>query len=289
MRYALFDDWRLGVVSGDTITDITVESDWDSSDPQRSLVRTLRSAPVRPGPGARRLALSDVSLRPPVPRPTNLVAAPLNYRAHNTEMGQAKDIWSEGFFLKSPTSIIGPSEEILAPFGDRAIHHEAELGIVIGRETDRVHQESAMDHVAGFVCLLDITMRGTEERGWRKSFRTFTPIGPYLVTADEVPDPNALSIRCEVNGVERQRASTGEMICDVATLVAYVSSVFPLVPGDLIASGTPAGVGPLEPGDLVSVEIDHIGRLDMRTGTGTQDTHQNWPYSVARRTTQKLA
>jgi 2-keto-4-pentenoate hydratase/2-oxohepta-3-ene-1,7-dioic acid hydratase in catechol pathway len=174
-----------------------------------------------------------------------------------------KDISTYAGFVKASTSIAGPDGAIEKPFPDRRMDHEAELGVVIGPRASRVGRANALDHVFGYVPLLDITLRGEEDRSYRKSFDTFTPIGPAIVTADEVADPGALDIELTVNGEPRQKANTRDLIYDVPRLIELYSEAMTLEPGDVIATGTPEGVGPLEPGDEVVLTIESVGRLTM--------------------------
>ncbi|WP_432838489.1 fumarylacetoacetate hydrolase family protein [Dactylosporangium sp. CA-092794] len=147
------------------------------------------------------------------------------------------------------------------PYDDRRFDQEGELALVIGREARHVTAEAALSHVFAYTCLLDITMRGGEDRSTRKSFDTFTPIGPWLVTPDEVGELGALRLECGVNGVPRQDASIAELIWGVPKLIAYVSSVMTLLPGDVITTGTPAGVGTINDGDTIAVTISRVGTL----------------------------
>jgi 2-keto-4-pentenoate hydratase/2-oxohepta-3-ene-1,7-dioic acid hydratase in catechol pathway len=140
---------------------------------------------------------------------------------------------------------------------------------VIGREARNVPAERALEYVAGYTCLLDITVRSTEDRSTRKSFDTFTPLGPWVTTPDEVGDPGALGLRCWVGGTLRQSATTADLIFDVPRLIAYASSVMTLWPGDVIATGTPAGVGPIRHGDRIAMDIERVGRLEV-TATAEQ-------------------
>ncbi|WP_232014254.1 fumarylacetoacetate hydrolase family protein [Cellulomonas fimi] len=203
----------------------------------------------------------------PIARPSKVIGAPVNYVDHQVEMHEQKTIAEYGLFLKAPSSIIGPGQEISLPYSDRRTDHEGELGVVIGRRARNVTPSEALDHVFGYVPVLDITVRSGEDRSTRKSFDTFTPVGPYITTRDEVPDPGGLDLRCWVGDELRQAVSTAELIFDVATLVSYASHVMTLEPGDIIATGTPAGVGPLADGDTVVVEIAGLGRLEV-TVTG---------------------
>jgi 2-keto-4-pentenoate hydratase/2-oxohepta-3-ene-1,7-dioic acid hydratase in catechol pathway len=202
-------------------------------------------------------------LAAPVARPGKVVGAPVNYLDHQAEMGEQRTIADYGMFLKAPSSVIGPTGSIRLPYLDVRTDHEGELGVVIGRTASRVTADRALDHVLGYAPVLDITVRSGEDRSTRKSFDTFTPFGPWVTTADEVPDPGALELRCWVDGELRQHASTADLIYGVAELIAYTSHVMTLHPGDVIATGTPAGVGPIAAGQRVVVEIAGLGRLDV--------------------------
>ena len=241
---------------------------------------------LRPGPGGPLLAFLDAGgtladlqeldldalpsrpldptrLAAPLARPGKVVGAPVNYLDHKAEMGEQRTIADYGVFLKATSSVIGPNEPIRLPYTDLRTDHEGELGVVIGRTASRVPAERALEHVLGYAPVLDITVRSGEDRSTRKSFDTFTPLGPWVTTADEVPDPGALELRCWVDDELRQHASTADLIYDVAELVAYTSHVMTLHPGDVIATGTPAGVGPIAAGQRVAVEITGLGRLDV--------------------------
>ena len=203
----------------------------------------------------------------PLKRPGKIIAAVANYRKHTQEMnpGQANpgDIREKGFFLKAPSSVIGPGDAIRLPFPDRRTDHEAELAVVIGRRARAVAPEAVLDHVFGYTCLLDITVRGKEDRGMRKSFDTFTPMGPWVATRDEIPGSPDLEIVCRLNGEVRQQDRTTSMVMAVPELVSWISHVMTLEPGDVIATGTPAGVGPLAPGDRIAIAIERIGGFEV--------------------------
>ncbi len=272
MRLALFDGDRLGLVAND-------EKVVDISD--------LVSAPAEAGPGAAMLmllgkldtlaeeieqrakssesglSLSEVKLSSPLPRPGKVLAAPMNYAAHRAEQKASGSVAELGVFLKANSSVIGPGESIQLPYTDRDVDQEGELGIVIGREAKRVTEEEAFDYVAGYTCVMDITLKGQELRSTRKSFDTFTPIGPWITTKDEVPDPDDLQLRTWVNGELKQDARTSEMIWGVAKIVAFASSVMTLYPGDVIATGTPAGTCTIKDGDTVTCEIEKLGRFEV--------------------------
>lgn len=203
------------------------------------------------------------ALAAPVARPGKVVGAPVNYLDHQAEMAEQRTIADYGVFLKAGSSVIGPADRIRLPYRDVRTDHEGELAVVIGRKAHRVTAGQALDHVFGYCPLLDITVRSGEDRSTRKSFDTFTPLGPWVTTADEVPDPGALDLRCWVDGDLRQQGSTADLIFGVADLIAYTSHVMTLHPGDVIATGTPAGVGPITAGQRVAVEITGLGRLEV--------------------------
>lgn len=168
-----------------------------------------------------------------------------------------------GIFLKARTSVIGPGDTVMLPYTDQRFDQKAELAVIIGRRARNLTPEEAPQAIFGYTCLFDMSMRSTEDRSTRKSFDTFTPLGPWVVTADEIPDPASLRLSCWVNGTLRQDASVADLIFDVPTLVAYASSVMTLEPGDIIATGTPAGVGSVTHGDTLAMEITGIGGLSV--------------------------
>jgi 2-keto-4-pentenoate hydratase/2-oxohepta-3-ene-1,7-dioic acid hydratase in catechol pathway len=278
VRLYVFDDFRLGVLgAGDVLVDITALVGADIAGPDRMTALIAQWTDLVPAVAAAAAAgrgrpLAQLTLRAPLPRPGKVVAAPVNYRLHHREMGgnggvyagaTIKTIETYAGFIKASSSVVGPDQAIEVPFTDRRVDHEAELGVVIGSRAKDVTRERAMDHVFGYVPLIDVTIRGDEDRSFRKSFDTFTPIGPAIVTADEVGDPGRLELRLTVDGDLRQRSSTAEMIYDVSRLIQLYSAAMTLEPGDLIATGTPEGVGPLEPGQEVVLEIPGVGRLAM--------------------------
>lgn len=213
--------------------------------------------------GLRRAGFEDVALEPIVPDPTKIVAAPVNYRDHQEEMSQDYGIEALGVFLKAPSSVLGDGGVVELPYTDRRFDQEGELAVVIGRTARSVPTADALEFVAGYTCCLDMTMRGGEDRSTRKSFDTFTPVGPYLVTPDEVGDVTKLRLRTTVNGTLRQDTDIADLIWDVPQLVSYASTVMTLHPGDIVTTGTPAGIGQVTDGDVVSVDIDRLGKLSV--------------------------
>ncbi|MFF8680856.1 fumarylacetoacetate hydrolase family protein [Streptomyces sp. NPDC015237] len=269
MRLALFNKGRLGLVDGDDLIDVTDQvAGADTAGPAGALQRCIEAAsdgatvPFELD-GRTRIPLADAALDAPLPRPGKIIGAPVNYLDHKAEMEYTTSVADLGVFLKANSSVIGPGEDILLPYSDKRTDQEGELGVVIGRTTTHVSADDALDHVFGYTCVLDITVRSGEDRSTRKSFDTFTPIGPWIVTADEIPDPDTLDLRCDVGGTTRQRTNTAGLIFGVRELIAYTSSVMTLHPGDVIATGTPAGVGPLAHGDRVVLDIEKVGRLEV--------------------------
>jgi len=232
----------------------------------------LATSRIAPSAG---LPLESLSLLSPVPRPGKVVAVGLNYREHAAEGGRETPP-EPVLFAKFTTSIVGHGGDITWDPGlTAAVDFEAELAVVIGRTARLVTEAEALDFVLGYTCLNDVSARDLQYADKQfvraKSLDTFTPIGPALVTADEIPDAQALGIRCLVNGEVMQESSTAQMVHGVAALIAFCSRAFTLEPGDIIATGTPSGVGwfrdpkrMLRDGDEVTVEIERVGRLVNR-------------------------
>jgi 2,4-didehydro-3-deoxy-L-rhamnonate hydrolase len=228
----------------------------------------LRSGDARDGEP---VPLDGAVLRAPIPRPEKVIGVGLNYRDHAAESGAA--IPDEPMlFAKYANSVVGPGADVVVPAVADEPDFEAELGVVIGRRARDVSEADALDHVAGYTCMNDVSARDLQRASsqWMlgKAIDTFLPCGPWLVTADEIPDPQTLAIRCCVNGETMQDSSTANMAFGVATLVAFISRTITLEPGDLIATGTPPGVGMartpprwLRDGDEMTVEIERIGSL----------------------------
>lgn len=209
----------------------------------------------------------------PVPRPGKVVAVGLNYHAHAAEGGAAIPA-NPMLFAKFTTSVVGPGATVeWDPQLTEAVDIEAELGVVIGRSTRRVSEAQALDHVLGYTCVNDVSARDLQYADKQfvraKSLDTFCPMGPVLVTTDEIPDPGTLAVRSYRNGELMQDGHTSDLIFSVPELVAFCSRAFTLEPGDVIATGTPAGVGwyrdpkvLMGDGDVMAVEIERIGRLE---------------------------
>lgn len=206
---------------------------------------------------------NTIILDAPVPDPGKIIAAPVNYRDHQAEMNEDAHIDALGFFLKSPASVLPPGGTVRLPYTDRRFDQEGELALVIGAEASHISVQDAPGVIAGYTLLLDMTMRGGEDRSTRKSFDTFTPMGPYLVTPDEVGPLDQLSLRCSVDGDIRQDADIEDLIWGVPELIAYASTVTKLLPGDVITTGTPAGIGQVLDGQSIALEVTRLGRLEV--------------------------
>ena len=264
--HASFPDDMLALLQGDDAT-------WQSV---RSAAAWAEALPDRAGASLKQ-PLAQVRLAPPVANPSKIICVGLNYRDHCIE----QDIELPGrpiLFAKFPSSVIGPGEEIRwPPDVSQQVDYEAELAVVIGRKGRNIPVEQAYDYVAGYTIVNDVSARDAQfaDEQWirGKSFDTFCPMGPYLLTADEVPNPHTLDIRCWVNGELRQDSNTRELVFKVHDLLAYISRTSTLMPGDVLITGTPGGVGVfrepqvfLKTGDLVEIEIDRLGRLSNRVG-----------------------
>ena len=278
-----FDDHRTGLVEGAQVKDVTTALDALPShrypcplgDALIESLPTLRERIRAAAAKVPAVPLSQVRLLSPVANPGKVMGAPVNYQKHLAEVtsdanlhhqniAHMQAIHQSGFFLMATSSVIGPSQEIGIRHPDRRTDHELELAVVIGRSTKNVAAKDALRFIAGYCIGLDITVRGPEERSLRKSIDTYTVLGPWLVTADEIPDPSNLDLSITVNGDLRQKANTRDMILGVPELIEFASSFYTLFPGDVLLSGTPEGVGPIHAGDVLHAHIDRIGDMDVR-------------------------
>jgi 2-keto-4-pentenoate hydratase/2-oxohepta-3-ene-1,7-dioic acid hydratase in catechol pathway len=280
MRLCRFGEGRLGVVEGTLLKDVTAALDVlpgctyplpthdifiEHLDSVAARIRVLAdSAPSLP--------IDAVPLLSPVANPGKIIAAPVNYQKHlnevrgdaalhNNNPGHTLTIQSAGLFLKATSSLVGPSQGVVIRRADRRTDHEVELAVVIGRRASRVSSHDALGYVAGYAIGLDITIRGSEDRSFRKSPDSYSVLGPWLVTKDEIPDPGTLDLQIAVNGELRQQSNTRFMILSVADLIEMASSMYTLYPGDLIFTGTPEGVSPIVSGDHIVATIGRIGTM----------------------------
>jgi 2-keto-4-pentenoate hydratase/2-oxohepta-3-ene-1,7-dioic acid hydratase in catechol pathway len=264
-------DPALGVVDGDALIDLS--STAAPPEPAAALEALGRDRLAALATNAPRLALAEARLLAPA-TPRKYLAIALNYADHIAELGmEAPEV--PVFFNKQVTCVVGPGAEVHMPRVSTFLDYEAELAVVIGRRCRHVAAERAPEVIAGYTCANDVSVRDWQGRAQTmtigKSFDTHGPLGPWLVTADEIGDPQDLRIRCAVNDELRQDASTAEMVFDCFQQVAHLSEAFTLEPGDVIATGTPAGVGLgrkpvrdnlLHVGDTVRIEIERIGALE---------------------------
>lgn len=284
MRICRFDSNRLGLVEGDEVLDVTAAL--EVIPPQRYplprhdlMIEHLAAVTARAkalAPGAKRAKLASVRLDSPVANPGKIVNAPVNYQAHieeaktdavlaqGTAGRKTTFIGDWGLFLKATSALVGPGAEMQLRMPDRRSDHEVELAVIIGRTASFVKQADALKYVAGYSIGLDMSVRGPEDRSFRKSLDTYAVLGPWLVTADEIEDPNSLELSVTVNGEPRQRSNTSRMVFNVHKLIEYASAWYTLHPGDIILTGTPEGVGPVKPGDSIHAEIERVGAFDMQ-------------------------
>ncbi|MGQ9688905.1 MAG: fumarylacetoacetate hydrolase family protein [Desulfobaccales bacterium] len=209
-------------------------------------------------------SLAEVTLLAPC-EPSKIIALGLNYHDHAAEFGrQVPD--EPLIFLKPSTSVIGPEADIVCPKMSRRVDYEAELAVVIGKTARRVKEEHAFDYVLGYTCFNDVTARDLQKKDGlftrAKGFDTFAPLGPWIET--EIDNPDNLVVEAYLNGDRRQHSNTGNMVFGVAQLISFISRIMTLLPGDVIATGTPAGVGPMHPGDEVEIRVEGIGSLRNR-------------------------
>ena len=272
MRVCRFEG-GCGLVVGDDVVDMTGLMAGDGGALGDPLVRALPKLRAL-GPAALadlpRRPLSGLPLLSPVAQPTKILAAPNNYHEHQHEMGESNvgfgrqaNMEEGGLFLKATSSLVGPSQGIAQRFLDRRTDYEIELVVVIGKAGNKLTEQEAMAHVAGYSLGLDITLRGPEERSLRKSIDSYTVLGPWLVTPDEIDDIAAIEMSLLQNGALRQKMRVSDMVFSVAQQIAYASRFYTLFPGDLIYTGTSSGVGPIKPGDTLSASGDGLGAMDV--------------------------
>lgn len=287
MKLATFTEGgrtRIGVVEDGRIADVCAADPSLPTDMTAFLKTGAagRTALARALAGAPRRPLAEVRLEAPVPHPGKFLAVGLNFADHIREIGAATPAFPSTF-AKMTTCIAGPTDPVHRPRVSDSLDYEGELGLVIGRRCRHVPKERGLEVVAGYVVVNDFTVRDwvrlTPQVVIPKSFDTHGPFGPWITTADEIPDPQALAIRTLVNGEVRQQSSTAEMIFTCADLVSLLSQAVTLEPGDVITTGTPPGVGEgftpkryLQPGDVVRVEIEGLGHIENKVIAEPEDT-----------------
>lgn len=286
MKICRFDQNRLGKIEGDRVLDVSAALEvlpdfrWPVP-PGDALIRHLdlviarieeiaAAAPSRP--------VSEIDLASPVANPGKIIGAPVNYQEHLDEAiadsgisfgADVPPIAKIGLFLKACSALVGPAEGVTIRFPNRRTDHELELAVIIGKAGTGIAYDEALDHVAGYSIGLDMTVRGTEDRGLRKSVDSYAVLGPWLVTRDEIDDPGNLDLSLHVNDELRQHSNTSNMIFDVRRLIEYASAFYTLHPGDIIMTGTPEGVAPVRRGDIMTCRIKGIGEMKVAVHGGS--------------------
>jgi 2-keto-4-pentenoate hydratase/2-oxohepta-3-ene-1,7-dioic acid hydratase in catechol pathway len=281
MRLCRFNEGRLGVVEEGNVRDVTAALDilpsyryplpsFDVLVANLDQVTARAKAIVHNSPS---IPLDNIKLLSPIANPGKIIGAPVNYQKHldeaRTDTGihhnkEVAVIHRAGVFLKATSSLVGAGEGIALRKLDRRTDHEVELAFVIGKRAHNVSSKDALGYIAGYAICLDITVRGSEERSLRKSIDTYTVLGPWLVTADEIPEPGQLDLKISVNGEVRQSSNTRNLIMNIPDLIEFASSFYTLHPGDIVTTGTPEGVSPLSPGDLIVASVEKIGSMEVR-------------------------
>lgn len=293
MRLCRFNNDRLGSVEGDVVRDVTAALDvlpevrWPlpAGDPLVAHLVQIQERIKRIAAEAPKHKLADIHLLSPVANPGKIMAAPANYRLHvemdtkdptidaGVHRAQLIDMEAPteklGLFLKANSSLVGPSQGIVIPPQAKRLGYEVELAVVIGRVARNVRKSEALAYVAGYCIGLDMTVRGVADRSFRKSSDSFTVLGPWLVTADEIPSPGDLLLSLEVNAEMHQRSSTAAMTVGVERLIELAAANYTLHPGDVILTGTPEGVGPVVDGDTIKAHCQGIGEMTVAVKAAT--------------------
>lgn len=282
MRFCRFNEDRLGLVEGPAVRDVTAALEvlprYSYPLPTYDVwIANLEAVAERAralAPEAPQLALNGLKLLSPVANPGKIIAAPVNYKKHAQEVRENpaihnnnpalfQSITTIGLFLKATSSLAGPGDGIRLRKPDRRNDHEVELAFVIGKTGSNIPASRALEYIAGYSIGLDITIRGSEDRSFRKSPDTYSILGPWLVTPDEIPNPGELGLSITVNGETRQQSNTDNMILGVAELIEMAASFYTLYPGDIFMTGTPEGVGQIAPGDLIVATVEGIGSMEV--------------------------
>jgi 2-keto-4-pentenoate hydratase/2-oxohepta-3-ene-1,7-dioic acid hydratase in catechol pathway len=272
MKILYFDDFKLGVLKGDQVVDVTaVVRDIPHTGPHNLISGLIERfaeyrAPLQKAvEEGRGVPVSQVRIRPPLPRPVNIDCMAVNYMEDGTRTEPAPI----NAFHKSPSAVIGPGDTLVLPDAPATIFEgEAELAVVIGKRACRVREADAMEHIFGYVNFIDGSARGLPPAGntffQMKSRDTFAPIGPYLVTADEIPEPQRLQVRLWVNGTLKQNFNTSDMAHKIPRCIEWMSAIHTLEPGDILATGTNhRGLSAFQNGDKVELEVEGMGRLQI--------------------------
>ena len=289
MKIACFDEDRIGVVRDDAIVDLT-EITSQANDGVGAMVSVianfadLRGDIERYVSQAEGLPLSSVTLQAPIPRPGKIIAMGSNYLEGTA--GPPLPIWA---FFKSPEAILGPGGTVILPDADaRVFHHEPELVAIVGKTTKNASKDNALDSIFGYTGGIDVSGRFDifAQSILNKSHDTFAPIGPWIVTADEIPNPQSLQIQLQVDGQARHDFNTSDMGHNISDCIEYVSSITTLNPGDLIFTGTNhQGIGPIQDGEQVEVTVEKIGKLKVQVSDHLKRT---WNKGVDKEMGQRI-
>lgn len=288
MHLCRFNRNRLGIVEGDVVYDISVALNelrprgWPCTpgDPLVAQLPAILESSKALRESARPIALSEVSLHSPITAASKIMAAPANYRlhveidaqdpalhhgVHHKQLeGVERPVEKLGLFLKASSALVGPYEGIDLNWRQRRNDHEVELAVIIGRQGRNIPAAEAFGYIAGYSIGLDMTVRGTEDRSFRKSADSYAVLGPWLTTADAIADPEHLFLWLDVNGERRQQSSTRAMTVGIAELIEIASRVYTLYPGDILMTGTPEGVGEVRPGDVLRAGCEGIGEMTVQ-------------------------
>jgi 2-keto-4-pentenoate hydratase/2-oxohepta-3-ene-1,7-dioic acid hydratase in catechol pathway len=291
MRLCRFDNDRLGLVENRVVYDVTGALDclpqyrwpFPIGDALVAGLHEVRSAAEKLKAKAQKYDLGQVRLLSPVANPSKVMAAPANYRlhveidakdpaihhnVHNKQLeGLERPVETLGLFLKATSSVSGPYPGVSLNWLDKRNDYETELVVIIGKTGKNIRSEQAMDHIAGYCVGLDMSVRGTEERSFRKSADTYSVLGPWLTTADEIADPEKLELWLTLNGKPRQRSSTAAMTVGIRRLIEIASGAYTLFPGDVLMTGTPEGVGAVVPGDVIVTGCEGLGEMTVKVGS----------------------
>jgi 2-keto-4-pentenoate hydratase/2-oxohepta-3-ene-1,7-dioic acid hydratase in catechol pathway len=298
MKLVFFDDFRLGVAKGDSVVDVSdVVSDIPSVSPQDTLSGLISAfddykgkldAAVAASDG---VALSGVRLRSPAPRPINIACMAVNYMENGTRSEPA----AINAFNKSPNGVIGDGDTILIPDVPSTIfEHEAELGLVISKHAWQVKAEDAYDYIFGYLNFIDVSARGVPAFYQMKSRETFAPMGPFLVTADEIADPQSLPVKLWVNDRLCQDFNTDDMAHKIPRVIEWITSIHSLEPGDVVATGTNHfGLSAIQDSDTIDMEVEGLGRLHLNVQddlkrTWGRETRHEWESAGNEGTTPQL-
>ncbi len=278
MKICRFNDGRIGEVIDGRVYDITelakayTSESFTLGDPLILALQDLKSIDPAVRASSASQPCSEVAFLSPVERPGKIIAAPVNYMKHvaeaNADPGVVyghtiTDIKDAGLFLKANSSLVGPSEGVAVRFPERRTDYEVEIVVVIGKTGTQISRADAFKYIAGYALGLDITLRGPEDRSFRKSIDTYSVVGPWLTTMDEVGAPNSLNFSLRLNDEMRQTANMCDMVYGVERLVEFASAFYTLNPGDIIFTGTPEGVGPIHVGDVIDAAADDLGTMKV--------------------------